>query len=114
MIYLIFNIYNVLEIGVCVMIQKTTKKRKSYPKEFKVQTIELAKELSTKMVVEKLGIKNFQTLAAWVRYGKKMFEDEEFRSMGQLRVENKKLRKELADQRTPVFIPWIFESIGLC
>ncbi|MCY4523649.1 MAG: transposase [Halobacteriovoraceae bacterium] len=81
------------------MNQKTVKIRKSYSKEFKTQAIELAKELGAKKAVEKLDIKNFQTLAAWIRYSKKMDEDEEFHTMKQLKVEIKKLKKELADER---------------
>ena len=67
------------------MSQKTSKIRKSYPQEFKSQAIELAKELGSKKAAEKLGISNFQTLAAWVRYSKKMTEDVEFRTIEELR-----------------------------
>ena len=86
------------------MRQKTVKTRKSYSQEFKTQAIELAKELGVKEAAEKLGIKSSQTLAAWVRYRKKMAEDEEFRTMEQLKAENKKLKKQLADERQNVAI----------
>ena len=86
------------------MKQKTVKTRKSYSEEFKTQAIELAKELGAKKAAEKLGISNFQTLAVWVRYSKKMTEDEEFRTTEQLKIEVKKLRKELADERQNVAI----------
>ncbi|MCY4644224.1 MAG: transposase [Bacteriovoracales bacterium] len=86
------------------MSGETVKTRKSYSQEFKTQAIELAKELGSKEAAEKLGIKNFQTLAAWARYSKKMAEDEEFRTMEQLKAENKKLKKELADERQTVAI----------
>ena len=86
------------------MVRKTVKVRKSYSQEFKIQAIELAKELGSKKAAEKLGINHFQTLAAWVRYSKKMAGDEEFRTMEQLKAENKKLRKELTDERQNVAI----------
>ena len=86
------------------MGQKEVNTRKSYSQEFKTQAIELAKELGSKNAAEKQGIKNFQSLAAWVRYSKKMAEDEEFRTMEQLKVEVKKLRKELAGERQNVAI----------
>ena len=86
------------------MGKKTVKVRKSYSQEFKIQAIELAKELGSKKAAEKLGINNFQTLAAWVRYSKKMAEDEEFRTMEQLKAENKKPRRELSDERQNVAI----------
>ena len=43
-------------MGACIMGQKTVKVRKSYSQEFKIQAIELAKELGSKKAAEKLGI----------------------------------------------------------
>ena len=53
------------------MKNKKTKTRTSYSPEFKVQAIELAKEIGALQAAEKLGIGSFQTLSAWVRYSKK-------------------------------------------
>ena len=88
------------------MSQKTVNTRKSYSQEFKTQAIEieLAQELGAQKAAEKLGISNVQTIGAWVRYSKKMAEDEEFCTMEQLKAENKELRKELADERQNVAI----------
>jgi transposase-like protein len=61
------------------MKQMKRKKRETYSSEFKKQAIELAKELGTKAAAEKLGIEQFQTLGAWVRYSKKIDTDDEFR-----------------------------------
>ena len=76
------------------MSGKTTKTRRAYAPEFKKQAIELAKELGSRKAAEKLGIKNFQTLAAWISYDKKILENVEFRTMEKLRIENKRLKKE--------------------
>ena len=80
------------------------KSRKSYPPEFKAQAIELAKELGSKEAAEKLGIASSQTLAAWVRYDRKMKNDAEFRSLQELKEENKKLKKALEKERKVIAI----------
>ena len=86
------------------MIKKEAKNRRSYSPEFKKQAIELAKEMGSKQAAEKLGISNFQTLGAWARYDKKMVEDAEFRTMEELKAENKKLKKELENEKKVVAI----------
>lgn len=86
------------------MRKKETKNRKSYSPEFKQQAIELAKEMGSKKAAEKLGISNFQTLGAWVRYHKRMTKDAEFRTMEELKAEVKKLKKELESEKKVVAI----------
>ena len=81
------------------MSTKKMKSRKTYTSEFKTQAIDLAKELGVKKAAEKLGISNSQTLAAWVRYNKKIAEDAEFRSTEELKKELKKVKKELEEER---------------
>jgi len=81
-------------------MKKTTKRTKnSYSPEFKTEAIELAKEIGTTKAAEKLGIKPFQTLSAWVRYSKKIDEDSEFRELEAAKSEIKKLRKELESEK---------------
>ena len=87
------------------MAQKKKKKtRNSYSPEFKAEAIELAKEIGAKQAAEKLGIESFQTLAAWVRYSKKMDEDAEFRELEEAKAEIKRLRKELDSEKKAVAI----------
>ena len=59
----------------------------------------MAKEIGAKQAAEKLGIESFQTLAAWVRYSKKMDEDAEFRELEEAKAEIKRLRKELDSEK---------------
>ena len=81
-------------------MKKSKDKRVRYSPEFKKQAIELAKELgSSKLAADKLGIQSFQTLAAWVRYDKKITEDGEFRENERLKEENKKLKKQLEHEK---------------
>lgn len=87
------------------MKKKQTKRtRKSYPPEFKEQAIQLANEIGSKEAAEKLGIENFQTLAAWVRYSKKLSESSEFREIEELKAENKRLKKQLESEKKAVAI----------
>lgn len=86
------------------MKKTKTRTRKTYSLEFKEQAIELAKEIGSIAAAQKLGIENYQTLAAWVRYSKKLDEDQEFRQLEQLRAENKRLRKELESEKKAVAI----------
>ena len=81
------------------MNEKSIKSAKTYTEEFKKQALELARELGTKKAAEKLGILWPQTLAKWVKHARKMEEDGEFRSSEELKAENKKLKKELAEER---------------
>lgn len=80
------------------------KTRKSYSSEFKAQAIKLANEIGTKQAAEKLGISSFQTLSAWIRYSKKMDENQEFRELEEAKKEIKKLRKELESEKKSVAI----------
>ena len=86
------------------MSEKKSKTRTRYSEEFKAQAIELAKEIGSKEAAEKLGIKNFQTLAAWLRYSQKIEEDDSFRELERLRSENKRLMRELETERKSVAI----------
>ena len=86
------------------MKKQRTKTRQSYTPEFKAQAIELAKEIGIVEPAKKLGIDQFQTLGAWVRYSKKVNEDAEFREIEQLRSENKRLKKELEIEKKSVAI----------
>lgn len=86
------------------MAKKTKVTRSSYSSDFKRQAIELAKDIGSKAAAEKLGIKSFQTLAAWVRYDKKVVEDHEFRELEEAKQEIKRLRKELDNERKVVGI----------
>ena len=85
-------------------MQKKTRSRKTYSSEFKTQAIDLAKELGVKNAAEKLGIPGHQTLAAWVRYDKKISSDKEFRSSEELKVELKKVKKELEEKNKIIAI----------
>ena len=67
------------------MSTKKMKSRKTYTSEFKAQAIDLAKKLGVKNAAEKWGILGHQTLAAWVRYDKKISSDKEFRSSEELK-----------------------------
>ena len=76
------------------------KGRKSYAPEFKKQAINLAIELnSVPEAAEKLGIKNFQTLAAWVRHAKKKSTDSAFNELQEAKEEIKRLKKELDKEK---------------
>ena len=86
------------------MKKESKNTRNSYPPEFKSQAVELAKEIGSKLAAEKLGISSFQTIAAWVRYSKKMDESSEFRDIEALKSEVKKLRKELEIEKKSVAI----------
>lgn len=86
------------------MRKKESKSRKSYTSEFKAQAIELANEIGAKEAAKKLGITSFQTLSAWIRYSKKMTEDEEFRELEEAKKEIKRLKKELECERKSVAI----------
>ena len=86
------------------MKKEKKKTKQHYTAEFKAQAVELGKEIGTKQAAEKLGIDKYQTLAAWVRYSKKMEEDSEFRDMEHLKAENKKLKKALESERKVVAI----------
>jgi transposase-like protein len=70
--------------------------RSRYTPEFKSQAVSLAQELgSAKEAAERLGIKNPQILAAWVRHEKKKNTDKSFNQLLELQEENKRLRREL-------------------
>lgn len=86
------------------MSKKTRKPRQSYSPEFKQEAIELAREIGAKEAAEKLGIKSLQTISAWVRYSKKIEEDDSFRELERLKAENKKLKKELEIEKKSVAI----------
>jgi transposase-like protein len=79
---------------------KNTQSRSSYTPEFKRQAIDLAHELgSVPEAAEKLGIKNFQTLAAWVRQDKKKSTDTAHKELLEMKEENKRLKKELEKEK---------------
>jgi len=82
--------------------QKRTKRH--YPEEFKEQAINLAKEIGTKEAAEKLDIEKVQTLAAWVRYSKKIEENADFKELEEARKEIKRLKKELDIEKKSVAI----------
>jgi transposase len=86
------------------MKKQQVKTRKSYPPEFKEQAIKLALEIGVMNAAKKLGIDNFQTLGAWVRYSKKADDNAEIQELEQLRVENKRLKKELEIEKKSVAI----------
>lgn len=86
------------------MKNQTKKTRKSYSPEFKEQAIQLAKEIGATQAAEKLGIESVQTISAWVRYSKKLEENQEFRELEEAKAEIKKLRKELDSERKSVAI----------
>jgi transposase len=77
--------------------KKITKKH--YTKEFKDQAVELAKDIGAQEAAVKLGIKSYQTLSNWIRYSKKLANNDEFRELEDLKKENKKLKKELDRER---------------
>lgn len=81
------------------MTRKAPEKRKSYTPEFKKDAITLAKEIGVTEAADKLGIPNFQTLGAWVRYDKKITENAEFKELEAAKTEIKKLRKELEHEK---------------
>lgn len=86
-------------------MKKTNKKtRNSYTAEFKQQAIELAKEIGAQKAAEKLGLETYQTLAAWVRYSKKIDENQEFRELEEARAEIKKLRKQAEEDKKVIGI----------
>lgn len=86
------------------MKQMKRKIRESYSPEFKKQAIDLAKEIGTKKAAEKLGIQNFQTLGAWLRYSKRIDEDQEFAELEAAKIEIKKLKKEAAEDKKVIAI----------
>lgn len=86
------------------MNKKTQQTRKSYSPEFKAQAIELAKEIGTKNAADKLGIEKFQTLAAWVRYSKRLETDSDFKELEEAKKEIKKLKRELESEKKAVAI----------
>ena len=86
------------------MSSEKKNKRKSYPSEFKAQAVELAKEIGTLKAAQKLGIVNHQSLGAWIRYSKKIDKNQQFRELEQLRKENKRLRKELEEEKKSIAI----------
>ena len=86
------------------MSKKTKKPRQSYSPEFKLEAIELAKEIGAKEAAEKLGIKSLQTISAWVRYSKKVEEDDSFRELEEAKKEIKRLKKELDIEKKSVAI----------
>ena len=86
------------------MKKKTKKTRKSYTLEFKAQAIDLAKEIGAREAAQKLGIENFQTLSAWIRYSNKIDENEEFKKLEEARAEIKRLKKELETEKKTVAI----------
>jgi len=86
------------------MKKEKKKSKRHYSPEFKAQAIELAKEIGAKQAAEKLGINKFQTLSAWVRYAKKMVEDTEFRNIELLKAENKKLKKQVEEDKKVIAI----------
>ena len=81
------------------MNKKPSKPKKFFNSEFKTQAIELAKELGVRKASEKLGMPAHQTLAAWVRFDKKLSSDKDFRLSEELKVELKKVKKELDESR---------------
>lgn len=86
------------------MSDQKKRKRNQYSAEFKSQAIELAKEIGAVKAAEKLGIENHQTLGAWVRYSKKVDENQDFCELEKLREENKRLKKELEYEKKSVAI----------
>lgn len=80
------------------------KTKQQYSLEFKEQAIELAKEIGTSQAAKKLGIKNVQTLGAWIRYSKKLSENREFSDLEEARKEIKRLKKELSEEKKSVAI----------
>lgn len=82
-------------------MKKEQKKRtkKHYTKEFKEQAIELAKDIGTQEAADKLGITSYQTLASWIRYSKKMENNDEFRELEDAKKEIKQLKKELNHEK---------------
>ena len=80
------------------------KPRNSYSSEFKIQAIELAKEIGPKKAADKLGIKSLQTISAWIRYSKKMDEDTDFKELEEAKKEIKRLKKELESEQKAVAI----------
>lgn len=82
------------------MRQKKKNNKKRYPEEFKVSAMKLARELgSAKLAAEKLGMKNSQTLSNWLRHDDKMNSDEEYREIENLKAENKKIKKQLEEEK---------------
>jgi len=86
------------------MKKEQKKTKRNYSPEFKAQAIELSKEIGTTQAANKLGIDKFQTLAAWVRYSKKVEENTEFRELEEAKKEIKKLKKDLESEKKVVAI----------
>jgi transposase len=86
-------------------MKKTKRKtRTSYSPDFKEQAIQLAKEIGTQQAAGKLGIENYQTLAAWLRYSKKIDENNEIRQLEEAKAEIKKLRKQVEEDKKVIAI----------
>ena len=73
--------------------------RQIYLPEFKEQAVELALEIEVPKATEKLGIKNLQTLASWVRHSNKSDKKNEFENLEQAKDEIKRLKKELTKEK---------------
>lgn len=86
------------------MKKQQRKPRQSYSPEFKSQAIELAKEIGTKQAAEKLGIRSFQTLCAWVRYSKKIEKNVDFRELEEAKAEIKRLKKQAEEDKKVISI----------
>ena len=82
--------------------QKRTKRH--YPEAFKQSAIDLAKEIGTKEAAEKLGIDKVQTLAAWIRYSKKIEENADFKELEEARKEIKRLKKQAEEDKKVIAI----------
>lgn len=79
--------------------------RKSYTPDFKRQAIALAEELdSIPEAAEKLGIKSFQTLAAWIRHAKKKTTDTAYSELLEAKEELKRVKKELEKEKKIIAI----------
>lgn len=81
------------------MKKNDKEKRQNYSSEFKAKAVELADEIGAKETAQKLGIKNLQTLTTWIKYSKKLEQDDDFRDLEQLKAENKQLKRELAKEK---------------
>ena len=86
------------------MKKEKKKNRNSYSQEFKIQAIDLAKEIGTKEAAEKLGIDSSQTIGAWVRYTNKMEESSEFQELEVAKTEIKRLKKQAAEDKKVIAI----------
>lgn len=80
-------------------LKKVEQKRRSYDISFKEQAVALAKEIGMKEATDKLGLKNEQTLGAWVRENKKKNSSTDNAELLALKEENKKLKRELEREK---------------